>query len=268
MACKVERYKWTKPGDRGRQCWVPVDSIRVDKSYQRDEVSLSNTLNKARGFDWAAFGSLILAERPNGNLYVVDGLQRLLAARHRGDIARVPCIVFQSDGPEQEAKHFLQANDDRKYVSATDKFRAAVRAKRQPQTEIAEWLAVQKLMVKADSADRNVVSFAGNLVVLWKTDADASKKAIMVQRITNGPEPLIAMIHKGLWYLAHGGVDVMEHADKLHRMGGRANMEHTIRAFCAETGKVQNVLACGQAILRIINHKRRIKVVASMEAQP
>jgi hypothetical protein len=262
---KVERYDWVKPGDNGRQCKVAVDELKIDHAYQRLEVSEQNTLALARGFNWVAFNSIVVMQRANGDKYVVDGQQRLLAARRRGDIREVPCVLFESDGREHEARAFISLNVRRVNVPAVAKFNASVRAALNPEKQIADWLATQGLTVTEDGKDINGVDFPTSFMQLWKLDDDAAKLAIQIQRDVNGTEPLHSVCHKGLWWLLHNGIDVLEHADKLKRMGGLAAILRSVKTLEIETGAKASVRGCGIGVLRLINYKRRGNKIAIPE---
>lgn len=257
VANKAERYDWIKPGDRGRQRMVLVDDLKIDHSYQRTEVGNRNTLAIAREFNWVAFGAIVVMERANGNKYVVDGQQRLLAVQKRGDIRMVPCVLFKSDGREHEARAFIALNVGRKPVTAVVKFIAGVRAGLNPETQIAEWLATQGLTVMADGKDVNGVDFPTCLMQTWKLDAKATQESLVIQRGINGPVPLHSTCHKGIWWLLHNGIKVAEYIDKLQKSGGRSAILRSVKTFEIETGKQASVRGCGIGVLRLINNGRR-----------
>ena len=259
---KVDRYDWVKPGDNGRQCMVAVDELKVDHAYQRPEVSDRNTLALAREFNWVAFNSIVVMERANGDKYVVDGQQRLLAARRRGDIREVPCVLFKSDGRDHEARAFISLNVRRTNVPAVAKFNASVRAGLNPEKQIADWLASQGLTVTQDGKDMNGVDFPTSLMQSWKLNDEAARLAIQVQRDVNGTEPLHSVCHKGLWWLLHNGIDVTEHASKLKRLGGRAAILRSVKTLEIETGAMASVRGCGIGVLRLVNYKRRGNKIA------
>jgi hypothetical protein len=101
---------------------ISVDELQISDAYQRTIVP--GRVNKiAKNIDQDAFGSLTVGERRDGTLWVVDGMQRLTAARKLG-IAMVPCDVFQSDGKEHEARVFRLKNRERTNVSACSLFNA------------------------------------------------------------------------------------------------------------------------------------------------
>ncbi len=262
---KVERYDWVKPGDNGRQCKVAVDELKVDHAYQRLEVSDRNTLALARGFNWVAFNSIVVMERANGDKYVVDGQQRLLAARRRGDIREVPCVLFKSDGREHEARAFISLNVRRTNVPAVAKFNASVRAALNPEKQIADWLATQGLEVTEDGKDIKGVDFPSCLIRSWSLNTDACKKAVSIQREVNGTEPLHSTCHKGIFWLLHNGIDVEEHADKLKRLGGRSAILRSVKTLEIETGAKASERGCGIGVLRLVNYKRRGNKIAVPE---
>jgi hypothetical protein len=101
---------------------IHVDDLNVSDSYQRTIVP-GRVSRIAKNLDQDAFGSLTVGERSDGTCWVVDGYQRLTAARKLG-ISMVPCDVFQSDGPEHEARVFRLKNRERTNVSSVALFRA------------------------------------------------------------------------------------------------------------------------------------------------
>jgi hypothetical protein len=119
---------------------IGVDELNISDAYQRTIVP-ARVNRIAKNLDQDAFGSLTVGQRHDGSHWVVDGMQRLTAARKLG-IAMVPCDVFQSDGQEHEARVFRLKNRERTNVSAVSLFNAQM-TEGDPQTlEIA---AVVKL---------------------------------------------------------------------------------------------------------------------------
>jgi hypothetical protein len=101
---------------------IGVDELNIADSYQRTLVP-ARVNRIAKNLDQDAFGSLTVGQRRDGSYWVVDGMQRLTAARKLG-IGMVPCDVFQSDGQEHEARVFRLKNRERTNVSACALFRA------------------------------------------------------------------------------------------------------------------------------------------------
>lgn len=95
------RYGWLPLNQPpGEQRQLPVDQLLIDDAYQRGE-NTAEIRNISRDFNWAAFGSISVAEDPDGKLYVIDGQQRTAAARKRG-IPDVPAMVHRLS---REAPH-------------------------------------------------------------------------------------------------------------------------------------------------------------------
>lgn len=128
---------------------IAVDDLNIAESYQRTIVP-ARVNRIAKGLDQDAFGSLTVGERRDGTLWVVDGMQRLTAARKLG-IASVPCDVFQSDGQEHEARVFRLKNKERTNVTACSLFRAQL-VEGDPQTvEIARVVQDAGLKLRFDN---------------------------------------------------------------------------------------------------------------------
>lgn len=103
---------------------LSVDVLNVAKSYQRTVIA--HQVNRmAKRFDDDAFGSLLVGQRADSTMWVVDGLQRLSAAKKIGR-TNVPCRIFQSRGKEHEAAVFRLVNAERSKCSPIVIFHAAV----------------------------------------------------------------------------------------------------------------------------------------------
>lgn len=123
---KVQRYGWLSRNEPGKLIYVNKDQLNVDQTYQRP-LNDGKRLRIASNFNWAAFGVLLCARRPDGSLWVMDGQHRLSAAKSRSDVEQVPCIVFEFGGNiMDEATDFLVANKDRKPLTGFDSFRAMI----------------------------------------------------------------------------------------------------------------------------------------------
>lgn len=104
-----------------------IESLRIDPSYQRSDFLNKNVINRiASNFSFVLFNALTIGERPDGSLWVVDGQHRYYGANKAGrDI--VPCKVFQSSGPQQEAGVFYDLNKTRTSINAISMYRALLR---------------------------------------------------------------------------------------------------------------------------------------------
>lgn len=104
--------------------------LAVDPSYQRELDASSHKLIAAiaAGWDWNLFQPLVVAQRLDRSLWVVDGQHRLEAARLRGDVEQLPCVIFMPGDPADEAEVFVQLNTKRRPLSAYALFNAGLAA--------------------------------------------------------------------------------------------------------------------------------------------
>lgn len=105
-----------------------VDQLEVDETYQRsidNNESQALIVHIALNWHWGR-AQLLNVSRRDGKLFVVDGQHRLQAAKLRGDIQQLPCLVEEFASVAEEAALFDDLNGKRRPVSALDKFRAAL----------------------------------------------------------------------------------------------------------------------------------------------
>lgn len=126
------------------------DQLAIDPAYQRglDEAGSQALIRRiAMHWDWGLCQPLFVARRDDGGLYVVDGQHRLAAARLRGDIWQLPCVVVQQAGAEQEAASFVALNGQRRPLTRLDIYKAALAAGNEKAVCIARALADAGLSV-------------------------------------------------------------------------------------------------------------------------
>ena len=114
-----------------KNCLINVSELNVDPRYQRLKRK-AHVKRIASNLDHDAFGSLCVGRRRDGTHWVVDGFQRLSACE-MAEISKVPCDVFESEGPAHEARIFRLKNRDRVGVNSNDLFKALI-AERDPDT--------------------------------------------------------------------------------------------------------------------------------------
>lgn len=119
---KTERYGWGMQDSPGKFEYIDKKLLNIDDIYQR-KAKRARILNLAREWSWAACGTITVANR-NGKLYVVDGQHRVLAAKSRNDIERLPCLVLGSNGTRDEADTWIKANTHRNSPSSIERFKA------------------------------------------------------------------------------------------------------------------------------------------------
>lgn len=111
--------------------YCPVEQLQIDAAYQRSlDFGPSQTLIRrlAMYWDWGLCQPLYVARRTDGGLYVVDGQHRLAAARLRGDVWQLPCVVREFASAAEEAASFVALNQERRPLTKLDLFKAAITA--------------------------------------------------------------------------------------------------------------------------------------------
>ncbi len=109
--------------------WALVSQLQVDGEYQRSvESGPSQALIRkiAMHWNWDLCQPLVVSRRSDGALFVIDGQHRWEAAKQRGDINQLPCVVVDYASAADEAASFVQLNKERKPLSKLDVFKAAV----------------------------------------------------------------------------------------------------------------------------------------------
>lgn len=107
------------------------DQLEVDPVYQRSlesDVSLTLIRRIAMYWDWGLCQPLVVARRGSGALFVVDGQHRLAAAKLRGDIQQLPCVVASYRSAADEAAAFVSLNKDRRALTQLAIFKAELAA--------------------------------------------------------------------------------------------------------------------------------------------
>lgn len=259
-----EKGEWRSAGDRGTRTWIPVEDLHVDHDYQRYEVSPANTQRLADDFSWSLLQSITVHRRTNGLMYIVDGQQRWLAAKLRGEKA-VPCVVYESQGKVHEAKEYTRLNKGRTSMRAHEKFKAAVCAKNEPEISINGFLSSRKLFVSQSGQTPYGIDFIGTLVETWLTDAPAAQQAIDDQLVLlEGDEMFLSgVIHKGFFWLNHNKMNppLQKFLPKLISMGGSKVILRSIRAYKVDADKWEaGQRIAGIGILLLINRGKRTKV--------
>ena len=110
--------------------WRAVGELSIDHDYQRTVMapdSQDQIRRIALAWDWRLCG-LLMVSRRDGKLFVIDGQHRLEAARARGDIAHMPCVIAAFESQAAEAECFVAINSRRRPLSPVALFRAALAA--------------------------------------------------------------------------------------------------------------------------------------------
>jgi hypothetical protein len=255
---KKEHYSWSDLDSKCEHMRLPINLLRVDSSYQRGEASNQSTIDKAKNMQHAAIGAIIVAKRNDGSLWIVDGLQRTLAAKKRGDVNEIDCMVFNSHGPKHEAEVFLLCNKGRVAVSAMHKYRTSVTAGRLPEREIDEWLTNNGYQV-ADHSGINMIRFPSRLIQAWQMNPEATKQALLITTEICGDDP-VCDVFSGVAILLRNGINVKSEVKKIITLGGATRILKEINTIAVTLAVAKSLRVCGMGVLAVINHKRHRKI--------
>lgn len=110
---------------------VPVDRLHVDDTYQRatdSPASRAIIVWMIKQWDWSLCQPLVVARRPDGTLWILDGQHRHAGAVERGDIAFLPCVILSSLDREGEARTFVKLNTERQKLNQAEIFHGMLAA--------------------------------------------------------------------------------------------------------------------------------------------
>ena len=116
-------------GEPPEMTWLDCSDLQIDPDYQRsiDNKGSQNLIRRiAVNWDWRLCAPLTVSLRTGEDgaerHFVIDGQHRMSAAKLRGDIPQLPCIVSVFASREEEAAAFVGINTERKAVTKLDQF--------------------------------------------------------------------------------------------------------------------------------------------------
>lgn len=181
--------------------------LAIDPSYQRSiEASSSQSLIRkiAQFWNWDLCQPLVVAlRRPlfpleathqpvvGQTLFVIDGQHRLEAARMRGDISQLPCVVVEYASAADEAASFVHLNQQRRPLTALDLFKAGLASEDGEAAAIMAAITEAKLSLAAHSNytawKAGMVSNIGGIQRAWRV-AGAAATVIALSALARGFE--------------------------------------------------------------------------------
>lgn len=216
---KIERYKWTMRDSQGDLVMIDKNSLSIHPSYQR--VANEAKLQKiAQDWSWIACGAIIVANR-GGEKWVVDGQHRVLAARKRADIEKLPCVIFNTEDVQEEAIGFLSSNTLRKPITGFDRFKAQIASNNKIAIKVYEILKKYGIeLVKTASKPKQMKC------IVWATkaaqvDLAGFESVMRVSSVLCENYIIHEKILDALFYIRKNNVDIEEKRifDRLIKIG-------------------------------------------------
>jgi hypothetical protein len=231
--------------------WVPIASMRVTTLAQR-ELNQARVDHLAATFDLEQVGTPTVNER-GGHFWVIDGQHRVAALVDMGwGDQQIQCWTYVGLTEEEEAEKFLKLNDVLA-VQALPKFRIAVKAGREVETDIDRIVRAAGLRVTADKGD-GAIRAVGTLGRIYKRSGPAVlARTLRVVRDAYGDPGLEAAVIDGVGHVVgrydgqlqdphaieklagvHGGVGgLLGQADVLRRQTGSPR-SHCVAAIAVD----------------------------------
>ena len=166
---------------------IPKAKLHVDPAYQRPKHE-SHVNRISKDLRWCLFGSLTVVSRGDGGFFVIDGQHRKLAADLRDDVSSLPCLIFPISSIPAEAWVFTAIQENRKHLTAFDRYHARLAAKEPAALQLRELLMSTEYEVSPKSGLEKVgvVTCVQRLLAEFERD------------LKNGDHPLLA---DGVWDL-------------------------------------------------------------------
>lgn len=183
--------------------WVEKELILVDASYQRDICFTSKVYSMIKGWSWVACGALIVGRRKGtGELYAVDGQHRHAAALKLDWLKKLPCLVFETDGPKEEAALFLSCNLNRSVPKASQTFRAGLVSENKIDLLLNQLVESHGRFVSTRGGRKQGVSCISLLRESLEKDESLTREVFAMTHAICADEHFHENIFKGLFYLS------------------------------------------------------------------
>lgn len=262
---KIDRYGWSLKDSPGVFLEINKHELMIDKTYQRD-AARQKVLSISREWSWIACGVITVAVRDNC-FFVIDGQHRVLSAMNRADITSLPCMVFETKDKKEEAKGFINANTNRKPVSAQAKHNAKVACKDRTALVVEE-LSISSGREISNKAGQKQIRCVALLTKLVERDEETLRKIWpTVCAVTMG-HPIHERILDGLFYIEthlQGGISISD--KEINKRVCDVGYERLLNgankasAFFAKGGA--KVWAMG--MMEELNKKRRNKLIVDLK---
>lgn len=243
---------------------IPKEQLHVDHGYQRN-LNERRVQKMLATWSWAACGALKVALRPTGDWYVFDGQHRHAAAMKLPTIATLPCLIYEMETAEVEARGFLSQTDV-KPMTTIDRFRALVAAKDPRALMVRDLLAKHHIALRGGvRRGENAVACAAELLFWADRDPETLSRVfpLAVELLHAGglisDRLLRAMIHVER-HLDGESLTDRRWSKIVLAVGHDAIMDAIRRVIELEgSGSLHN---CATGLLIAINRGRRVRLIA------
>lgn len=155
----------SKPARQSHLAWVPADDLKVNPVAQREfRPTWAETI--LAKFDIDKFQVPHVNRRTDGSLYIMEGQHGTWAYRqYFGEGQRIQVWLYDGLTEEEEAEFFLSLND-KKAIDAMSKFKVAVTAGREIESDINRIVQASGCTVNAGTTP-NAINAVGALLTIY-----------------------------------------------------------------------------------------------------
>ncbi|BDD88721.1 DUF6551 family protein [Desulfofustis limnaeus] len=217
---KTKRYGWSFKDEPGELVYLNKNDLCICDSYQRG-INNRHVSKITREWSWLSCGALTVGYR-SGRYWVIDGQHRLMAAKRRSDIAKLPCLLFLTESTKQEASKFIESNTGISTVTSYDKYRAYVEAEDKVALAVKEIFDALGVEAKRTANKGRQIKSVGWAMKKASKDLDRFQTIMMVCVELCQDVPIKEKILDGLWYIDErlpGGVSEKRFFDRLKQIG-------------------------------------------------
>lgn len=129
-------------GPEPSQAWISLDLLMIDHNYQRDAIP-KHVQNILLNFNWRYFQPPTICPNKGKRYWVIDGQQRVLAAKLHPVVSKVPCYIIDTSLTKDQAAAFIHVNKNRRNVNPINMYWAGIVAKDE------KYLALQRVLHSA-----------------------------------------------------------------------------------------------------------------------
>lgn len=229
---KIDRYKWIVRGGPGVLMMIGKRDLQVNPEYQR-ELLEDKVRQMSASWSWLACSVITIGMR-DGVWWVIDGQHRVMAAMRRSDITELPCIVFELENIQDEARGFLDLNTLRKNMTSVDKLRASTVAGDEPARQFTELCRRLNLTLTRNGSTPGTIKSA-NWGMRKMAEDPIATAIVMGLAAELSQTDHISVQEKllgGLWYLHKNGESNLNDAKLRQRIKLRG-----AKALITEAGK-------------------------------
>lgn len=212
--------------------WALVSQLQVDDTYQRSaqsDGSMTLIRKIAVHWNWDLCQPLVVSRRVSPasstggvgqtEYFVIDGQHRLLAAKARGDINQLPCVVVDYASAAAEAASFVQLNQLRRPLTRLEVFKASLAGGDADAEAIAAAITGAGLTL---AAHENYLSWRPGMVAnidgierAWRQHG-----AQLRQLLAGGQQAEARSLVGGLLQRFPGSIDLLTLAGDMELLGG------------------------------------------------